>query len=90
MNENSEEIESLDKEFVSEIVVDPLINPAFKLLKYLDPYGDTVFNHLQMDDLILDFKELKEIRYDESIHEIIQLALTCKAQAHSYLTFYGD
>ena len=64
----------------------------YKLIKYLDSYGDTVFNHLQMEDLITDFALLEKeiINQKELIKEIIQLAQRCKDGIHTYLKFYGD
>ena len=41
-----------------------LNNDNFKLLKYLDPYGDTTFNAFMFEDLINDFIELKKIATD--------------------------
>jgi hypothetical protein len=89
-NEEREQIESLDIEYVSKIQFDPSNNKEFKLVKYLDPYGDTIFNHLQMDDLILDFKKLQNLSYDENIERMMQLAVKCKSEPHTYLVFYGD
>jgi uncharacterized protein YeeX (DUF496 family) len=62
----------------------------YKLLRYLDAYGDTIFNGLQMDDLIDDLKQLKSIYENRLIDEIIFLAEQCKTEPHSYLVFYGD
>lgn len=89
-NEEREQIESLNIEYVSKVLFDASNNEAFKLVKYLDPYGDTIFNHLQMDDLILDFKKLQNLRYDENVERVIQLAVKCKLEPHTYLVFYGD
>lgn len=62
----------------------------FNLLKYLDPYGDAVFNHLQMDDLIQDLNILKSVDDNPLINEIQMLADRCKSEPHTYLAFYGD
>jgi hypothetical protein len=35
-----------------------------KLLRYLDPYGDTIFNRYQIDDLIVDLEKLAELITD--------------------------
>ena len=67
----------------------PVIKKS-KLIKYLDPYGDTTFNSLQMNDLISDLKKLNEINNDGIIEKIIDLAFKCKIEPHTYLTFYGD
>ena len=29
----------------------------FKLLRYIDPYGDTVFNRIQMEDFLTDWSD---------------------------------
>ena len=62
----------------------------FKLLKYLDPYGDAIFNNLQMDDLIQDIQQLVKIENDLLTEEVLLLAKRCKAEPHTYLSFYGD
>ncbi|MBC8045136.1 MAG: hypothetical protein IAF08_16980 [Rhizobacter sp.] len=61
-----------------------------KLLRYLDPYGDATFNHLQMDDLIKDLDDLENIEHNPLTAEIQKLAARCKSEVHTYLTFYGD
>lgn len=62
----------------------------FKLLRYLDAYGDTVFNRLQMDDLIQDLRDLRKIESNPLVDEILLLAELCKKKVHTYLVFYGD
>lgn len=89
-DENKNEIELLAREFS----LDDLNNSAketFKLLKYLDPYGDTIFNLLQMPDLISDLIYLNEIEQNnELLNLIIELAKKCQSTSHCYLVFYGD
>ena len=89
-DENKTKLKSLSREFTSDNLIDVSINREFKLLQYIDPYGDTIFNRLQIDDLISDLKGLREIAYDETIDEAIELALACKSKQHTYLIFYGD
>jgi len=84
-NEKKLEIASLEDEFETDT---DLSN--FKLLCYLDKYGDTIFNHLQMKDLINDLKNLKILEINPLIDEIIKLAIKCKEGTHIYLVFYGD
>ena len=62
----------------------------FKLLRYLDPFGDITFNRLQMPDLIEDLQMLKEYENNSLIDEILNLAERCQNEQHSYITFYGD
>ena len=63
---------------------------TFRLLQYLDPFGDTTFNYLQMDDLINDLYLLKEDEEYMIINELIILSEKCKNERHTYLVFYGD
>jgi hypothetical protein len=62
----------------------------FKLLCYLDAYGDTFFNRLQMEDLIKDLQSLKLVESNPLLDEIKILAERCKNEEHTYLAFYGD
>ena len=82
-----EVIASLDREFH----IDLRNNlKDSKLLCYLDPYGDTFFNRLQIDDLIEDLRNLEKLETNTLIDDICALAVRCKEEIHSYLAFYGD
>lgn len=80
------------KEFSFELDLESIDLKKYKLLKYVDPYGDTTFNCMQMDDLINDFNglidEMPQLKVEITV--IIELANTCKKQVHQYLKFYGD
>jgi hypothetical protein len=69
-----------------------LNNDNFKLLKYLDPYGDTTFNAFMFEDLINDFIELKKLLPidKKQIDTVIEYARECNEDVHTYLKFYGD
>ncbi len=67
---------------------------SYHFLRYIDPWGDTVFNHLQMDELI---SELKRVRLRATTEEqrafvdaIEGLAARCKDGDGLYLKFLGD
>ncbi|MGH9745887.1 MAG: hypothetical protein ACRD59_07235 [Candidatus Acidiferrales bacterium] len=67
---------------------------SYHFLRYIDPWGETVFNHLQMDELI---SELKRVRLKASTEEqrafvdaIEGLASRCKEGDGLYLKFFGD
>ncbi len=86
-DENGNSIQVLDQE------ISPLTNPEkYMLLKYINPYGDTSFNILQMDDLIEDFNKFidEQPKLKKEIKNVIELAKKCKGKAHQYLKFYGD
>lgn len=86
-DENKEPVQSLNDEFDIGSGSDL---SSFKLLCYLDAYGDTIFNRLQMDDLIKDLQSLKQIEANPLLNEIQILAERCKKEEHTYLAFYGD
>jgi len=69
-----------------------LNNDNFKLLKYLDPYGDTTFNAFMFEDLINDFIELKTLLPTDKkqIDTVIEYVRECDEDVHTYLKFYGD
>lgn len=70
---------------------DDLNSPA---LRYVDWYGDTVFNRRQMDDVLNECRLLLKKAQDgserELIDRIIALAEKCRDEPHLYLKFYGD
>lgn len=66
----------------------------FHCLRYIDPWGNTVFNHLQMDEFI---EELKRIRGNASteverafVDAIESMAVRCKESGELYIRFHGD
>jgi hypothetical protein len=86
-DENNVEIESVNKE----LFIKKTNNNDFKLIKYLDPYGDTIFNNLQMKDIIADMEIIAKMEPNNKlIDEIILLAKRCMNEPHLYLVFYGD
>jgi hypothetical protein len=86
---------SLEKGLQNEFIIEnwnSLNLDKFKLIKYLDQYGDTVFNSLQLDDLINDLRDLEKmkIKISKNLNELIQIILECKKDTHSYIKFFGD
>ena|ERR1700722_13114296 len=62
-----------------------------KFLKYIDPYGNTIFNHYQIDDLIIDLEYLKTIEGNDKllIDELIVFVKEGK-EVHQYILFEGE
>lgn len=90
-DEKRKKVDSLSCEFTIKLFHEIIKCNEFFLIKYLDPYGDTSFNNLQMDDLIIDLKHLVKLGYNNNlIDEVVFLANKCKDQPHLFLTFYGD
>jgi hypothetical protein len=66
----------------------------FCLLRYIDPYGNTVFNQLQLDDFIAEWRRLRDRPIGPEatvlLDAIENLARECQNGMHQYLTFVGD
>jgi hypothetical protein len=61
-------------------------------LKFVDPYGDTIFNALQIPFLIKELHNAINLTNDEEAeligNKIIEMAR--KHETHTYLIFHGD
>jgi hypothetical protein len=72
----------------------PTADPKFPLLQYIDPYGNAIFNGLQMSQLKKEIASLKEVAItDEQVdllNKISDLAERCRQQTHTFLRFRGD
>jgi hypothetical protein len=65
------------------------------LLRYVDQYGDTAFNHLQMEDLLRDLRRLTyrdDLKPTErrGLDRLRVMAERCRDESHLYLWFIGD
>jgi hypothetical protein len=67
---------------------------SFHCLRFIDPYGDTVFNRPQIEEFLADLGRIlvsaktKEER--ELLERIRELAERCRSEPHLYVKFYGD
>lgn len=63
-------------------------------LRFVDLYGDTVFNRLQLPILIAELEAAvaKAADPDLAAHgrAILELARKCESSVHTYLRFLGD
>jgi hypothetical protein len=66
----------------------------FVLLRGIDPYGKTVFNHLQMESFLEEWERVRERAKDESQKDawqrVKQMAEACKCDRDLYLRFVGN
>ena len=65
----------------------------FVCLRFVDPYGDTLFNRLQTQAVLEDLRLLKTTKTNEQgelIHRIETLVRVCQKEPHLYLKFIGD
>lgn len=72
----------------------PLENPEFPLLRYIDPYGSTIFNGPQMYPLLEELDRLAKGISSEGGRELFErlreLAIHCRDHPQTYLRFIGD
>jgi len=66
----------------------------FPYLRAIDPYGKTVFNHLQMESFLEEWERVRSRAADESQKEawqkIKEMAETCRQDRDLYLRFVGN
>jgi len=72
----------------------PVEDDRFPLLQYIDPYGDALFNGLQMDQIISKLQRLlgdasSDIQ-KQTLRDVMALALECQCSPHTFLRFLGD
>jgi hypothetical protein len=64
------------------------------LLAFVDPYGDTVFNRLQMRQFLTEWGVVSEHAFTPEdkvlVAEVRVLAERCQAGVHLYIRFVGD
>ena len=72
----------------------PLGDRSFRFLSYVDLWGDTVFNQLQMGPVLAELAQIMP-RADtaeqrELLQQLQELARRCQDGTHLYLKFEGD
>ena len=66
---------------------------SFHMLRFIDPYGDTVFNRLQMETFIEEWDKITRAGTEEErsfFSRVRDLATEAQKRIHTYLKFYGD
>ncbi|MBI3647834.1 MAG: hypothetical protein HY240_03640 [Actinobacteria bacterium] len=70
------------------------LDESFTHLRFLDEYGETVFNTFQMEGVIPELHRLRshaETNDERAVVEsVIEMAETVRAGTHLYLVFVGD
>lgn len=63
-------------------------------LRFVDPYGDTVFNQAQIPLLLEELREAErtqgDIELKEHLGKVVRLVEKAVAQIHTYVKFIGD
>jgi hypothetical protein len=69
-------------------------DPAYRCLGFIDQYGHTVFNWLQMPTLMSEIRRLEEATKDEGARQFLrgfyERAEACREGVHLYLKVLGD
>lgn len=73
-------------------IIANLDSSRYSFLHYVDPYGNTYFNRLQIPALL---RELSALECDDTsnsalFRELSDLARQCESTPHLYLRFSGD
>lgn len=67
---------------------------SYQCLRFIDWYGDTVFNRLQMPTFLVEMSRIRcstrRVEEGELMDSISGLAERCHQGMHLYLKFYGD
>ena len=67
---------------------------GYLLLHFIDWYGDTIFNRLQMPQFMVEWAKLERVAQAEGagdLHsKVASMAERCAAEVHLYLKFQGD
>ena len=69
-------------------------SPDFPCLRFVDPYGDTVFNQPQITQLVLELERLSAQKHEPEVEQHLRAVLDFVRKAagsvHTYIRFYGD
>ena len=75
-------------------VIPPREERDYPFLRSIDPYGKTVFNHLQMETFLEEWERVRGRAHDESQVEawqkIKEMAQICQQDRDLYLRFVGN
>ena len=94
-NEDGEELERLDDDTnLLHRLLPSGDDPSYHHLRFIDWYGDTVFNQLQMEPFLDEWGRLEAAatlpEEKEFLSRVSNLAQQCQREQNLYLRFYGD
>ena len=83
-----------DEQLVLRRLLPPFDDATSPMLRYVDPYGDTVFNRLQMEAVLQELDRLAAQADGTSESQFFErlrgAATRCAGEPHLYLRFVGD
>ena len=67
---------------------------SYSCVRFIDPYGDTIFNPLQASVMIEEWDRLKPSFAEQNAEalwsEVRELIVQCSEEPHTYIRFIGD
>lgn len=70
------------------------VGPSSACLRFIDPYGETVFNQLQLPVLIAELQQATALVSDAGARAhgeaLVELARRAASEVHTYLRLTGD
>jgi hypothetical protein len=64
-------------------------DPSFPFLRFVDPYGDTIFNAAQATELAIEITRRADPQ-DVTLRRIVDMADRVGGEVHHYLWLLGD
>ena len=68
--------------------------PETRCLRFIDPYGNTVFNQVQLPVLLEELREVRKRLSDAELRTVVDTLSTmvqrAASEAHTYIRFIGD
>jgi len=95
VTETGEKIDSIvDSTNLLGSLPSPLDGNPYRLLNYIDIYSDTIFNRMQIPDLIVDLDRLREATPSDEhrtfISRLEDMAERSLLSPHQFLKFIGE
>jgi hypothetical protein len=89
---------------ISDIIEDPqgvialslpnISDRTYCCLRFIDPYGDTIFNRIQAIIMVEEWDKLEQSFSNQNAEtlwvDIRKLIVQCSEEPHTYLRFIGD
>lgn len=92
--ENGQKLETIeDPQNVLHRILPRIDDKKYQLVRFVDWYGDTIFNRVQMTPLLDDLQVLLANSNDGEAHllkSIQKICEQCRDKVHLYIKFYGD
>jgi hypothetical protein len=93
--ESAEEFERVrDRDGLINRLIPPLAEDSFQCWRFIDEYGDTIFNRQQMPQFLKELAIIRGRTTDPKSLGVLKaiegLAYRCRDDVHLYVKFYGD